>query len=350
MRSSTTEKAVPARVRSRAGGDRRIGRRRGFALAGVALLLSVVLSLAVGAAPLSPAQVWNAMVGLGDAETTIVLWEIRVPRTLAAIVVGLALAVAGGVIQALVRNPLADPGILGVNAGAAFLVAIAVALLGVRSVEQYIVFAFAGAMIATALVYMLSASTALNPSSAQLVLAGVAVGAVLGGFTSALSILNPDAFEQMLSWSAGSLSSRSLAVTAPVIPYVAGGFVLALAVARSFNTLALGESLAASLGARVRSTRILGILAITLLAGGATAIAGPIGFVGLMMPHVARWIVGPDHRWIFAYSAVLGPTLVLVADVIGRVVTPGELPVGVVTAFIGAPVLVVLLYRRKQAQ
>lgn len=313
-----------------------------------ALVAAVTLSLLVGSAALSPSEVWQAMTGGGDAEAQVVVWEIRVPRTIAAIAVGLALAVAGGVIQALVHNPLADPGILGVNAGSAFFVAVAIALLGVRSIPQYMAFAFVGALVVTVVVYLVGTSSAFPPSSAQLVLGGVAVGAALGGFTSALSILNPEAFEQMISWNAGSLAARSLDVTAPVAPFLLAGFVLALVSARSLNALALGESLALSLGARVRTTRVTGILSVTLLAGGATAIAGPISFVGLMMPHVARWLVGTDHRRIFAVCAVLGPILVLVADVIGRVITPGEMPVGIVTAFVGAPALIALLYRRRR--
>ncbi|PWJ54351.1 iron complex transport system permease protein [Quadrisphaera granulorum] len=326
---------------------RPLGRRAGLGLTAAALALAVTASLLVGAAPLPPSDVWAALTGNGSQQAHIVVWELRVPRTLAAFAVGLALAVAGGVMQALVRNPLADPGLLGVNAGAAFFVAVAVALLGVRSVHLYAVFAFAGALLVTVLVYRITTATARPPSSAQLVLGGVAVGAALSGITSALSVLNPDAFDQMRFWNAGSLANRSIDALVPLLPFLVVGLVLALLAGSSFNALALGEDSARALGARVSTTRVLGIVAITLLAGSATAIAGPIAFVGLMMPHVARWMVGPDHRWILAYSALLGPILVLVADVIGRIATPGELPVGIVTAFLGAPVLLVLVRSRR---
>jgi iron complex transport system permease protein len=180
------------------------------------------------------------------------------------------------------------------------------------------------------------------------VLAGVCIGAVLGGATSALTLTNPDAFDQMRSWNAGTILGRPLDVVWPILPFFAVALVLAFAVSRSLNALALGDDLAAAQGVRLVQTRVLTVIALTLLAGGATAIAGPIGFVGLMVPHVARWYVGPDQRWILAYSVLLAPSLLLASDILGRIVMyPSEIPVGIVTAFVGAPVLIALVHRKK---
>jgi iron complex transport system permease protein len=185
----------------------------------------------------------------------------------------------------------------------------------------------------------------VNP--VRLTLAGVALGAVLTGVGSGLTLLNPKAFDHLRSWSVGSLDIRSMDTVVAVAPFMAVGLVVALFAARGMNAVALGEDLATALGSSVNRTRILGVVAITLLSGSATAAAGAIGFVGLTVPHVARWIVGPDQRWILAATLVLSPILLLVADVVGRVAVPGELQVGVVTAFIGAPVLIALARRRK---
>ncbi len=182
----------------------------------------------------------------------------------------------------------------------------------------------------------------------RLVLAGVALGAVLTGVTSALMLMYPRTFDQMRNWQAGSIVARDLDAVWPVVPFIAAGVVLAAVVARPLNAIGLGDDMASALGANVMRTRVIVVVAVTFLAGGATAIAGPILFVGLMLPHVARWIVGPEQRWIMAYTLVLGPILLLVSDIVGRLVLfPAELPVGVVTAFVGAPVLIVLVRRRR---
>jgi len=191
-------------------------------------------------------------------------------------------------------------------------------------------------------------STRRGRSPVVLVLAGVSIGAVLGGAREALQLTNPDAFDALRSWNAGSIAGRPLDLLWPILPFFAAALVLAFAVSGALNAMALGDELAVAQGVRLARTRVLAIIAVTLLAGGATAIAGPIGFVGLMVPHVARWIVGPHQRWIFAYSILLAPSLLLASDILGRVViAPGELPVGIVTAFVGAPLLIALVRRRK---
>jgi iron complex transport system permease protein len=282
-----------------------------------------------------------------DVNEAHVVRGMRVPRTLAAVLVGAALGVSGALIQALTRNPLADPGILGVNAGAALFVALGVSLLGITSAGGYVWLAFAGALVVTVGVYLIGSAGRGDADPLQLVLAGVALGALLSGIVSALMLLDPWAFDQMRQWNAGSVVGRGGEVLGPVAPFLALGLALAALSAPALNSIALGDDLARSLGTRIVRTRVLVVLAVTLLAGGATAIAGPIGFVGLMIPHVARWIVGPDQRWILALTTLLAPSLVLAADIVGRLVVAGELPVGIVTAFVGAPVLIALVRRRR---
>ncbi|WP_420121015.1 iron chelate uptake ABC transporter family permease subunit [Nakamurella sp.] len=323
-------------------------RRLAAALLGVgALLLAVALSLGVGSKGLSLGEVMDGLWGAGG-EAGSIMREQRVPRTIAGIVVGAALAVAGALIQAFTRNPLADPGILGVNSGAAFAIVVGVAFFGQTSPSGYIWFSFAGAIAATVLVVAIGAAGRRGPDPLRLTLAGVAMGAVLSGFTASISLLLPSVFDRLRYWGAGTLAGRDLDLIADVVPFVVVGLVLAVLVARPLNAVALGDDVAAALGARTTLARSGSIVAVTLLCGAATALTGPIAFVGLMVPHAVRWFVGPDQRWIVAVSLLAGPVLLLVADVTGRLVLPsGELPAGIVTAFIGAPVLIMLVRRRK---
>lgn len=326
---------------------RRQYRALGLVVAFVVLLAVLLASVMVGSKSIPPRVVWDALFHPAALPDHFAIRDYRVPRTVVGLAVGMALGVAGALIQALTRNPLADPGILGVHAGASFSVTVAVGLLGVRSIHGYMWFAFGGALVVTLMVLALG-STRQGQSPVVMVLAGVCIGAVLGGVREALQLTNPDAFDAMRSWNAGSLVGRPLEVVWPILPFFAVALVVAFAVSGPLNAMALGDELAAAQGVRLMRTRVLAIVALTLLAGGATAIAGPIGFVGLMVPHVARWLVGPHQRWIFAYSIVLAPGLLLASDVLGRVVMrPSEIPVGIVTAFVGAPVLVMLVRRKK---
>ncbi|RKQ94499.1 iron complex transport system permease protein [Mycolicibacterium mucogenicum 261Sha1.1M5] len=347
-----TVTAPSVRAARSANGLARTNLTRTLILIGIlaAVALIALTSVVVGSRELPIGVVWDAVFAPADVEDHFVVRDLRIPRTVVAIVVAAALGVAGALIQALTRNPLADPGILGVNAGASFAVAVGVGVFGVASISQYIWFAFAGALIVTIAVYAIGAAGRGGADPLRLVLAGVALGAALSGLTTALTLLDPQAFDKMRGWGAGTVVGRGLDVVMPVLPFLAVGLAIALAMARPLNAIALGEDLAATLGANVLRTRILVIIAVTLLAGGATAIAGPIGFVGLMVPHVARWIVGPDQRWILAYTVALAPILLLVADIVGRLIMrPAEVPVGIVTAFVGAPVLIVLIRRRKMS-
>ncbi|BCW57105.1 iron ABC transporter permease [Arthrobacter sp. StoSoilB20] len=323
-------------------------RLMGLLTAVAALALVLWLSLVVGSKDVDLASLWPAITAYDGSPEHVIIRDLRLPRTVTGVLVGIALGLSGALIQALTRNPLADSGILGVNAGAGFFVVLGVALFGVTTIGEYIWFSFAGAVVATVGVYFIGSRGRGGATPLRLTLAGVALGAVLGGISSGITLLRPAVFDSMRSWSAGTLSNRTWEIFTAVTPFIVVGALIALALARPLNAVALGDDTAKSLGANITSTRVWTIVSVTLLCGAATAAAGPIGFVGLMIPHVSRWIVGPDQRWILAYTLVLSPVLLLVSDIAGRLVLrPAEMQVGIITAFIGAPVLIWLIRRRK---
>lgn len=333
------------------GARRAPPRIAGLPLCAVVLGAVVLASVAVGAKSIPIGDVVAGLLGDDGSESAAIVREVRVPRTLVGLAVGVALGLAGALMQALTRNPLADPGILGVEAGAAAAIVAAIALLGLAEAGVYVWFAFAGAAFASIVVYALGSHGRAAATPVRLALAGTAVTAALTAFTNAVILLDQRAFDQYRHWVVGSLAGRDLAILADVGPFLAAGVLIALALARPLNALALGDDSSRALGARVGRTRALGALSITLLCGGATAVAGPIVFVGLVVPHMARAVAGADQRWIVAYSALLAPILLLTADVIGRVViSPAELEVGTVTALIGAPVFIALVRRKRIAQ
>lgn len=342
--------SVPGRDRENGGVRGNITRLTGLLL-GLALLVTVsVASLIVGARPVPIWAVLDALFAY-DASSAehIIIRDYRLPRTLLGLLCGAAFGVSGALIQAATRNLLADPGILGVNAGAALFVTLAVGLFGFNSINAYLWFAFLGAILVTLAVYALGAAGRDGATPVRLVLAGVALSAVLGGIGSAITLLDPQAFDSMRFWSIGSVDGRNMKIVAAVSPFIGLGLLIALVAARSLNAVALGDDMARSLGANIVRARILTLIAVTLLAGAGTAACGPIGFVGLMVPHVVRWFTGPDQRWIIPVTMIYAPVLLLCADIAGRLILfPGELEVGIVTAFIGAPVLI-LLARRKRA-
>lgn len=312
------------------------------------LLLMLIASMVIGAKYIAPEIIWRALLGDQLGLSSTIVWDGRLPRTLNGVLIGMALGVAGALIQAVTRNPLADPGILGVNVGASLAMAIAVVFLGASTFPEFFIYAAIGALLTSVLVFVIGRSTAGRPDPLKLTLAGVAIGAVLGGLSTGLTLFNPSAFEVIRFWVVGTLDSRNLDVPLFIAPIILIGCTVALALTPSLNTLGLGEALSASLGASLVKTQLISLLVITLLCGAATAAAGPIGFISLMMPHIARWMVGPDQRWIVPFCAVLTPSLLLFSDIIGRVIAPGELRVSVVTAFIGAPILIYLV-RQKRA-
>ncbi|QRM54357.1 iron chelate uptake ABC transporter family permease subunit [Sinorhizobium sp. BG8] len=316
---------------------------------GCALLPCVCLaSLLVGARPVAVSTAIDALFSYdGSVAEHIIVRDYRLPRTLLGLLCGAAFGVSGALIQAATRNPLADPGILGVNAGAAFFVTIAVGLLGLTSVGATIWFAFLGAIVVTVLVYLVGASGrhgAQAVSPIRLALSGVAISAVLSGIGSSITLLDPQAFDAMRHWQIGTISGRNISDVIAVAPFIVFGLVLSLLAARSLNAVALGEDLSRSLGTDPLKTRLLVIVAVTLLCGAGTAAAGPISFVGLMVPHAVRWFTGPDQRLIIPFTLICSPILMLTADIAGRlVVFPDELEAGIVTAFLGAPMLIALV-------
>jgi iron complex transport system permease protein len=323
----------------------------GLVLSVVALLVVVVLSVSVGSRTIPLDRVWSLVFSPDGSDEAIIVQDLRIPRTLLGLLVGGALGLAGGLMQALTRNPLADPGILGVNAGAAAMVVTGIAIFGYVEPTVQVWFAFLGAGLATVIVYGVASRGRSGATPVRLALAGIALTFALYAVVQGITTLKPQVFNQYRFWQVGSLSGHDASVTAQVAPFIGVGIVLALLLARPLNTLALGDDLSRSLGANIARTRALGALSITLLCGAATAAAGPIAFIGLTVPHVARAIAGPDQRWVLPYSLVLAPTLLLGADVVGRVVTrPGELQVAIVTAVVGAPVFIAIVRRRRIAQ
>ncbi|MFE9740094.1 FecCD family ABC transporter permease [Streptomyces sp. NPDC006477] len=320
----------------------------GLALGLAALVLTGLLSVWVGTRGIPFTATWNVLWNPDGSETSVIIHDYRIPRTLLGLLVGMALGLAGALMQALTRNPLADPGMLGVNLGASAGVVVAIAFFGVAAPLGYVWFALAGAAAASVGVFLLGSSGRKIASPERLVVAGAAVTAVLYAFNWAILLLDPRAFDQFRFWTVGSLAGRYHDIVLMALPFIGVGLVIALFLAPSLNALAMGDQMGRALGVNVGRTRALGAVAVMLLCGAATAAAGPIGFVGLAVPHIARFVVGPDQRWVFAYSMLIAPVLLIGSDIVGRVLgAPGEVQVGIVTAFIGAPLFIALCRRRK---
>ncbi|MET7530317.1 FecCD family ABC transporter permease [Streptomyces goshikiensis] len=323
-------------------------RGAGLLLALAALILISLLSVWLGTRDIPFTSTWSVLWNPDGSQTSVIIHSYRIPRTVLGLLVGIALGLSGALMQALTRNPLADPGLLGVSLGASTGVVVAIAFLGVGTALGYVWFAFAGAALASVAVYLLGSAGRKLATPDRLVVAGAAVTAVLYAFNSAVLLLDPRAFNQFRFWTVGALAGRRMDVVWVIAPFVVTGLVVALLLAPSLNALAMGEQLGKALGVNIGRTRVLGVVSVMLLCGAATAAAGPIGFVGLVVPHVARFVVGPDQRWVMAYSMLLAPVLLIGSDVLGRVLgAPGEVQVGIVTAFIGAPLFLVLCRRRK---
>jgi iron complex transport system permease protein len=323
-------------------------RRIGWtAAAVVALLLAVLLSLAVGARAIAPSAVLDAVVDGGGGGDADVVRQLRVPRTLIGLMVGAALALAGTVLQGITRNPIADPGILGISQGASVGVVLAIAFAGIHTLTGYVWFAFAGAAVASVAVYAIASSGRGGATPVKLALGGAAINALLVSVTMAVLTTKAAALDEFRFWQVGSVAGRDAEVVGQIWPFLLVGTVLVVSVARGLDALALGEDVAKGLGQKVATVRIVGGVGATVLTGVGVAAAGPIAFIGLAVPHIARAIVGSDHRWVLPMAALIGPVMLLVSDVIGRVVfPPSEIPAGVMTALIGVPFLVTLVRRR----
>ncbi|XVV06124.1 FecCD family ABC transporter permease [Actinosynnema sp. CA-248983] len=330
------------------------GRRRrrvvGLAVL-VALLLAVcAASTTFGARTIPLGAVWDALIRPNGTEADIIIWSLRVPRTVMGVLAGLALGAAGALMQGHTRNPLADPGLLGVTQGAAFGVVFAVVVLGVDRLYGFIWFGFLGAMVASVAVFLLGAVGGRGATPVTLALAGAAVSALLYGLIAAVVLGHEQGMEIYRFWRVGSIAGRDFGLVGQIVPFLVAGLVLAVVNTPGMNTLALGEDVATALGQRVVRTRVVGVVAITLLVGAAVAACGPIAFLGLVVPHLARAVTGPDYRWLVPFSALLGAVLLLVADVLGRVLTGDSFEVGILLAIIGAPVFIVLVRRKGLAR
>lgn len=327
-----------------------IGRKRshfllltGLSLSLLILFLCLLASMSFGAADISLDSVYAALISFDGSTDHLIIRTVRLPRSLIAMFVGAAIAVAGTLMQGLTRNPLADPGILGINAGAAMAVVMASFIFGTSSPTVYAWCAFLGAGVAAVIVYLLGSLGRGGMTPLNLTIAGAALTAFLSSLTTAILILSQKTLDEVRFWLAGSVAGRDLTLFLQVLPYMVIGLAIAFALSRPITTLSLGEDIARGLGQRTAWVKVTAAVSVVLLAGSSVAAAGPIGFIGLIIPHIVRWFVGFDYRWILPYSAVFGAIFLVIADIGARLlIKPQELPVGVMTALFGAPFFIYL--------
>ncbi|GGC80234.1 ABC transporter permease [Tersicoccus solisilvae] len=314
----------------------------------VALVVLCFASLAIGSQPFDPGTVVAALTAPDPNDAADAIIGARVPRTVAGVLVGAALGLSGGVLQGVTRNPLGDAGLLGINAGAAVAVVLAIFTAGVGSLTGYVWFALAGAAVATLVIFALAGLGPGRATPLKLAITGATVNAGLASVISGVLVSSSESFDAYRQWQVGLIAGRDWEQVLVVAPFLAVGAVLALASGPALNGLALGDDVARGLGQRIGLTRTLVCVSVVLLAGGATALAGPVAFVGLVIPHAVRALTEPDYRTVLPLCALLAPVLLLGADIVGRVIAPpGEIAVGVMTAVIGAPVFIALVRRRK---
>ncbi|MEU7472778.1 iron ABC transporter permease [Streptomyces sp. NPDC044984] len=333
----------------------RVRRRRvvGLGILVGILVIAAAVSLAVGARALSPAEVWHGLSAPPDpdqrlTEIRLIVRTVRVPRTVLAIVAGIALGVGGALIQGYTRNPIADTGLLGVNSGASFAVVSVIALFGLSDPFQYVWFGFLGAAVAGVVVFGLASIGRGAGNPLTLALAGQGVTVFLAAMTTAVALSDQKSLNALRFWNSGSVAGVGFDVIWPMTAFIAAGLLLALTTLPAINLLNLGDDVARGLGVNIALSRTVGVTAITLLAGAATTACGPIAFLGLMVAHVARYLTGPDYRWLAPCAGLLGAIVLLVCDIVGRVVVrPGELDAGVLVALLGAPFFAVMVWRGK---
>jgi iron complex transport system permease protein len=302
------------------------------------LAVGIFLSIVLGVVDTTWRTALDAYLHFDGSNEQIVIRDVRVPRALIAATVGASLGLAGVLMQVLTRNPLSDPGIFGINNGAAFFIVVAVTLFSVDSLSQYTWVAFLGAAVSGGIVYMLGSLGRDGLTPLKLTLAGAALAALFASFTNGLLLINQRALEEVLFWLSGSVAGRSLEMLTTVLPYLVIGWLGSFLMAGQLQTLMLGEDVAKGLGQRTVFVKAMAGLLVILLAGGSVAVAGPIGFVGLIIPHIARYLIGSNMLWMLAYSALIGALLLLGADIGARLIAmPKELPLGVMTAIIGTP-------------
>ncbi len=303
-------------------------------------------SIVYGYTDTSWKMAWEAFQNNNGSNEHLVIETVRLPRALIAAAVGSSLAIAGALMQTLTKNPLASPSIFGINAGAGFAVVIAVSLFQISHLQAFAWIAFLGAAVAAISVYFIGSLGREGLTPMKLTLAGAAIAAMFSSFTQGFLVLSEVALDQVLFWLAGSIQGRKLEILVSVIPYFVVGWIGALLLASKLNVLSMGEDVAKALGIRTGLLKIGIGLIVILLAGGSVAVAGPVGFIGIVIPHITRSIVGIDHKWVIPYSAFLGAILLLLADILARyVIMPEEVPVGVMTAIMGTPFFIYIARR-----
>ncbi|NYH80542.1 iron complex transport system permease protein [Actinopolyspora biskrensis] len=332
--------------------DRLSNRRRrrliGIALLGTLLLASCVLSILIGAKLISPDAVLRALLSTTRTENHVIVYDLRIPRTIVGVLAGSALGLAGALMQGYTRNPIAGPSVLGITQGAGLAVVLAVFTLGITGMLGFVWFSFGGALLSALAVFAIGSFGRGGATPVALALAGAAISALLQALTSALVLLDRQSMDVYRFWKVGSIAISDMTVISQVVPFLLLGLLLGLASAPGLNALSLGDDMAAALGHNVTRTRTVGVAAIAVLVGSAVALCGPISFVGLVVPHIARYFSGPDHRWLLPFAALTGACLVLLADLVGRIVArPSEIQVGVMLAMIGAPFFIALVRRRR---
>lgn len=324
-----------------------------LALAALLCLLAAMslLAVALGTVLIPASAILDAIFRFDGSRNHLLVVAVRLPRVIAALLAGSALAVSGAIMQAVTNNPLASPGLLGINAGAAFAVVSIMTFFGAGVGDIYIWFAFAGAGIAAFAVALLSSFGPSRHSPVGLIIAGAVVATFLTSLTSAVLIFDQSTLDAVRMWTAGSVTGRTMAQAAAVAPYIAFGLFVSLFLGRHLTTLSLGADAARSVGQNTALWRGAAIVTVILLAGGAVALAGPIGFVGLVVPHIVRMAVSVDYRWIIPFSALGGALLVVGADMAGRMVFGSQnFPVGVTIALVGAPFFLWLARNRMRGE
>ncbi|SFG65469.1 iron complex transport system permease protein [Clostridium homopropionicum] len=320
----------------------------GGLMAGLVFLgLVFILSMTLGQVKTPITTLIEVLINFNPSSTEhIIIATTRISRTFIAILIGASLAIAGALMQALTRNPLASPSIFGINSGALFFVVSATVFLSISSLFQLMWIAFIGGSIAAVMVFFLGSLGKDSLSPIKIILSGTAITAFFSSLTQGLLVLDEQSLEGVLFWLGGSVSGRNLNMILPILPFMAAAGVIAFLLGNSINILTSGEDIAKSLGQRVLLIKTIMGIVIVFLAGGSVAVGGAIGFIGLIVPHLVRAVVGIDHRWIIPYCAVFGGTLLLLADIVARlVIIPEEMPIGVMTAFIGVPFFIYMARR-----
>jgi len=345
---AATETALTLSAEERGNRLQTMARTLGLVAALLGVVIVGLLSLRIGSISISTQEAWDALFNYDPTSyNQTVVRTLRLPRTVIALGVGAGLAVAGATMQAVTRNPLAGPSILGVSSGATFAIVTAIYFIGLNSPYEYIWFSFAGALAASTLVFVIGSAGRDGPSPVKLALAGVVISALLSAWTSALLLLDEQTLDQVRFWLAGSVAGRPLDVFWIVSPFLIGGSIICLFLGHQLNVMNLGEDAARSLGMRTGRTRVICSILVVLITGAAVSAAGPIGFIGLATPHIVRSVVGSDYRWVLPYSVLVGAILLTAADIAGRIVLrPSELQVGIMTALVGAPFLIYLARKR----